>query len=368
MRIVIKKKGLVLVGVLWLVIILTVVISTTGRSSRLDTKVTMSRIEEIRCKWAGRGGVEKALALFNEDDTEADCLTDIWSNNPEDLNDIALERCRLTVRVVDESGKLNVNTATREQFLMLLNMTEDIADAIIDWRDDDDVAGNFGAEAGYYETLAYPYMPRNADFRTIRELLLVKDVTEDLLYGEDTNFNGTLDDNEQDGEVSPPYDDGDDEMDLGWIAYLTCYSSSDGGDSGGATGGAAGGQGGNNSSAGGMVNVNTAPEMVLMAILGSDSMTFEDAELAARDIVTYRDQITEGLLEANELVDGGAIDQSVFDQISGKLTTTSNIFTIYCYSVAERSDMDGARLLTEAVVDRSQSPAEILYWYQGTGY
>ena len=85
MRIVIKKKGLVLVGVLWLVIILTVVISTTGRSSRLDTKVTMSRIEEIRCKWAGRGGVEKALALFNEDDTEADCLTDIWSNNPEEI-------------------------------------------------------------------------------------------------------------------------------------------------------------------------------------------------------------------------------------------------------------------------------------------
>ena len=27
-----------------------------------------------------------------------------------------------------------------------------------------------------------------------------------------------------DGDESPPYDDGDTELDEGWIAYLTCYS------------------------------------------------------------------------------------------------------------------------------------------------
>ena len=103
-------------------------------------------------------------------------------------------------------------------------MFEEIADAIIDWRDEDDTPSEGGAEAGYYENLQYGYMARNGPFRTIRELLLVKDVTPELLYGEDTNFNDMLDYNEQDGDESPPHDDGDSELDKGWIAYLTCYS------------------------------------------------------------------------------------------------------------------------------------------------
>ncbi len=45
-----------------------------------------------------------------------------------------------------------------------------------------------------------------------------------MLYGEDTNFNDQLDYNEQDGDESYPNDDGDSELDKGWIAYLTCYS------------------------------------------------------------------------------------------------------------------------------------------------
>jgi DNA uptake protein ComE-like DNA-binding protein len=49
-------------------------------------------------------------------------------------------------------------------------------------------------------------------------------VTPDLLYGEDANLNGQLDFNEMDGALSPPMDNGDDYLDQGWIAYLTCYS------------------------------------------------------------------------------------------------------------------------------------------------
>ena len=70
----------------------------------------------------------------------------------------------------------------------------------------------------------------------------------------------------------------------------------------------------------------------------------------------------------SELVDAGVIEQDVLDRISGKLTTTSNVFSLFCISTAERANVDGARLLTEAVVDRSSSPAKILYWHQGTGY
>ena len=479
MRIFVKKKGMVLVGVLWLVIILTVIVATTGRSSRIDTKMMTSRVEDLRCRWAGRAGIERGLAILAEDEADIDGMLDPWANNPGDLNDIPLEGCRFTVRIVDESSKLNVNTATREQLLMLPNMTEDIADAIIDWRDSDDTPGDFGAESGYYATMPYPYQPRNGPFQTIRELLLVKDITEELLYGEDTNFNGKLDLNERDGDMSPPNDDGDNELDLGWIAYLTCYTGSSGGGTtspqgGGATTttggtqaraggtpmqmlatvsvvaggsqprggagnradqtgqrtqsgqqgradqagqqtqsgqqgrasqtgqqtltgqqgragqtgqqgltgqqGAVTGQQGQTAqqgqtdgtttadTSGGPVNVNTASEIVLAALLGASDVTYEDAYVAARSIVNYRDQMGEGLSDVSELLDGGAIEQDVFDRISGKLTTSSNVFSLYCISVAERGNVDGARWLTEVVVDRSSSPANILYWHQGTGY
>jgi len=58
----------------------------------------------------------------------------------------------------------------------------------------------------------------------IRELLRVKGVTQELLYGEDTNFNDKLDFNEMDGDDSWPPDNSDKKLDKGWIAYLSCYS------------------------------------------------------------------------------------------------------------------------------------------------
>ena len=77
---------------------------------------------------------------------------------------------------------------------------------------------------GYYENLPIAYKIRNGPLKTVRELLQVKGVTEEYLYGEDTNLNGLLDSNERDGDLSPPPDNSDEYLDEGWIAYLTCYS------------------------------------------------------------------------------------------------------------------------------------------------
>ena len=46
----------------------------------------------------------------------------------------------------------------------------------------------------------------------------------DVLYGEDVNMNGALDPNENDGEVSPPLDDRDGQLDRGILEYLTVFS------------------------------------------------------------------------------------------------------------------------------------------------
>ncbi|MHC4536725.1 MAG: helix-hairpin-helix domain-containing protein [Planctomycetota bacterium] len=409
-----NNKGLVLVTVLWVIVVLMVIVSVLSRQSRLDTKVCRARLEGVRCKWASRAGIEKAIGVLNEDTRESDCLIDLWSDNEEDFNDIYLRDCWFTVRVVDEASKLNINTVTKGQLLALPEMLEEIADAIIDWRDEDDTPSTGGVEGGYYENLQYGYMARNGPFRTIRELLLVKDVTEQFFFGEDTNLNGQLDYNEQDGDESLPYDDGDSELDNGWIAYLTCYSydnnkdaegnkrininsgnsnelsrslgiSSDDADKivGGRSYESIGDLIGNGSDnilnlqtfskiadkitvndseeIPGKVNINTASEIVLTALMGGG----DTAERAAENIIAYRETLLYGMESIGELLEVQSMSVNMFKNIADLITTRSDVYSIRCVATADRNGPNGAKLETEAVVDRVESPSKILYWYQG---
>ena len=160
------KKGLVIIAVLWITVLLNVIVVTLARSSLLDAKVSRQmRVEQLRCKWACRAALEKAVAVLNEDLRESDCLTDLWSDNAEDFNDIYLQDCWFNVRVIDEAGKLNINTATKDQLLCLEYMEEDVVDAILDWRDEDENPRTQGVEGGYYENMPYRYTIRNDSFK-----------------------------------------------------------------------------------------------------------------------------------------------------------------------------------------------------------
>jgi general secretion pathway protein K len=47
---------------------------------------------------------------------------------------------------------------------------EELADAIQDWRDPDDLTSPHGAEQGDYRAVGLPYSPRNAPFETLSEI------------------------------------------------------------------------------------------------------------------------------------------------------------------------------------------------------
>ncbi|MBN2136450.1 MAG: general secretion pathway protein GspK [Sedimentisphaerales bacterium] len=422
------KNGLILVGVLWLKVVLIAIVAIAVRDSRLDFKVRITSVEESRCRWACRAGIEKAVAILNEDTKESDSFNDLWTDNETDLDDVPIEGCRFTIRVVDEASKLNINTATKEQLMALPDMLEEIADAIIDWRDSDETVSGMGAEGEYYETLTYPYKIRNGPFKTIRELLLVKGVTEDLFYGEDRNFNGELDYNENDGDQSPPTDDSDGELDYGWIEYLGCYSYESNVDGDGAArininsasqsdleeslgikssqarwivenrsyssiadlinnnSPEEPDQGTSNNAepidmqtfgsiadmittsdserTDGKVNINTASEIVLSALLGGEESGMQLAE----EIVSYRKEQLFGMASIAELLQFGGMSVDTFKEIADLITVRSNVYTIRCFGTAERASGDGLTIVAETVVDRSSTPCETFYWYQGAHY
>ncbi len=126
--------------------------------------------------------------------------------------------------LVDESSKLNLNTATPAMLEALPRMTADFAAAIADWRDSNSEVSANGAENETYARLNPAYTCKNAPFETVEELRLVFGATTDILYGEDINLNGTLDLNENDGSISMPNDDRDGVLDPGLLEYVTVFS------------------------------------------------------------------------------------------------------------------------------------------------
>src|SRR5262245_14518963 len=130
----------------------------------------------------------------------------------------------------DESTRLNLNVllildkqaagSGRTLLMGIPGMTEDVADAILDWMDTDDEPREFGAEVDYYSSLDPPYGAKNGPVDTVEELLLVRGVTPQLLFGSDSNRNGQADEHELMADTGATL--GADPR--GWSAYLTLYS------------------------------------------------------------------------------------------------------------------------------------------------
>jgi type II secretory pathway component PulK len=200
------RGGLVLIGVLWVMVLLDMLVFVIARTSRLDARISLSMEEKIRGKWAGRAGIETGIGLLQEDEKNSDSLFDPWALSTADTNSVQLDGVTFSISVIDEAGKININSATKEQLMALPGMTDEISDCILDWRDSDDDPRANGAESAYYLNLPYPYQPRNGALKTVRELLLVKGVTPQLVYGY--------------GQIAETTS----EYNAGWVHYLTCYS------------------------------------------------------------------------------------------------------------------------------------------------
>jgi DNA uptake protein ComE-like DNA-binding protein len=122
----------------------------------------------------------------------------------------------------EEGESLDTDTSVRDLLMALPGMTVETADAILDWMDEDDEPREFGAESEYYSSLTPPYSPKNGPLETVEELLLVRDVTPQLLFGADVNRNGLIDDSELAQGQGTSTTDGT--VSRGWSSLLTLHS------------------------------------------------------------------------------------------------------------------------------------------------
>jgi type II secretory pathway component PulK len=176
---------------------LTVFALTVSVSMR--QKLTLGKRLEIRenLSLLAMTGVEKAKAVLSQDvDKDVDTLIEEWAKFPGRLSRLNLVNGAVTygdsqrAGLEDEGRKINLNKASPKIIKKLIQNLEDVTESdaeelafcIVDWRDSDSAYAHpeYGAEDKDYEDLKLPYESKDAPFEILDELLLVKGLNRDI--------------------------------------------------------------------------------------------------------------------------------------------------------------------------------------------
>ena len=229
------ERASVLIIVLWVAFGLVSLAIYFANSSSLELRAADNRLASIEAEQAIAGAaryVSNVLATTTSPGMPPDPQTFVVENvsvgdatfwligqSPDEEDDLSV-----TFGLVDESSKLNLNTATAAMLDKLPRMTPELAAAVLDWRDSNSDVREGGAEDETYARLNPPYRCKNAPFESITELRLVYGFTHDILFDEDANLNAVLDQNENDEDATLPTDNHDGVLNRGVLAYVTVHS------------------------------------------------------------------------------------------------------------------------------------------------
>lgn len=185
------KRGFALVLVLGVMVLLAILAAGIAFSVRSEMNVAGEFTDRVKARYIAHAGLQRALAELSSDNPGIDAYLETWTELRSDDEGWDFGDGIFIVRVSDETGKLNINTVNRDTLIAFFTQivgdsvqAEEIADAIVDWRDSDDEPQLLGAESDYYLTLEQPYRAKNAPFDSPFELLLVRGVTREIFYGD----------------------------------------------------------------------------------------------------------------------------------------------------------------------------------------
>ncbi len=189
-----SEKGIALLMVLWVLTTLMVIVLSFSFTTRTETNATLAFKEGIEKRFLAEAGMERGITeifyrnTFGTQNVNLEGL-EVWKTDGTPYEG-KIGNGSYSVKIMDESGKIDINTAPElllRSFLFNFglkdNVVDTVVDSIMDWKDADDLTRLHGAESDYYSSLNPPYKAKNANFDTVEELLLVKGVTRELLYG-----------------------------------------------------------------------------------------------------------------------------------------------------------------------------------------
>lgn len=176
-----RERGMALVLVLWLTTLLTVMAATFALNARRETNLLRVARNSAQgaalCEGAihyalGRLAVTNPLLKWRADGT---------------VYEVVYGGSRVRVQLLDEAAKVDLNAAQDgllQGLLVAAGLGPDaatrMANAILDWRDADQLRRLQGAEAEDYRLAGRNFGPRNKPFYAVEELQTVLDMTTEL--------------------------------------------------------------------------------------------------------------------------------------------------------------------------------------------
>jgi type II secretory pathway component PulK len=190
--------------------------------------------------------------------------------------------------LIDEGGKLNLNSVSTNILQYLPNMTTDFTEAVLDWRSTN------GSVNLNYASLGYA--PKYAPFETVDELRLVYGATTEFLVGEDLNRNGVLDPGEKD-------QNGNGQLDPGLFEYTTVYTREP-----------------NDTTT--LTNVSTARRSQLEGLLQSANLSTKYVQA----ITNGNNRPYPGILKFAQVCKNAGMSADDFSRIANLVTTSTNTY------------------------------------------
>ena len=178
-------------GVAAITAILIVAVAASAASLMLAQQAalldqTMLVASRAQADVYAQAGMEWARGVLLEDmkGSSVDTLDEGWARP---IAGMPIERAVVAGDIADEQGKFNLNNVVRgtsrsetdikllRQLLIAVELSPDLADAVVDWVDgDDDLTSGAGAESAYYLGLPRPYRAANAQMVQVDELYRVR--------------------------------------------------------------------------------------------------------------------------------------------------------------------------------------------------
>ncbi len=182
------RRGGALLAVLWLSAALTAVAFSVATTVRGETERASTNSEGTRAYYLAAGGIHRAILYmyWGLSGGYRDAAgANRYYSPPMPRLSFNFPGGAVTVEIIPESGKLNVNTARVEEIARLLEslgvgpvQSQQIAAGIVDWRS--------AAEAASGPPIFSPgstFQPRHASLEELEEILLVPGMTPDIFYG-----------------------------------------------------------------------------------------------------------------------------------------------------------------------------------------
>ena len=176
-----QQRGVALVLVLWILLLVTVTTSAYTLTARMDQLEAHTVLSGTQARLAAEAGLNFAVLSLRDPNEQTRVVPD---GRPYVM---AYNGAQVEVRITDERGKLDINSAGEDVLknLFAANGLDDqqatyLAAAVADWIDQDDIERASGAEIGTYEAAALGIGPANRTFIMVEELLQVLGMSWDL--------------------------------------------------------------------------------------------------------------------------------------------------------------------------------------------